>query len=147
MIFVLLFWKDRIPDKSTTQQLLFTTHKREFNKYIDWTFKMKLAPLIGNSSILTLWWAVSVPLDVNAYTVRFPSTRAGIPTNVRRAAETSTTTTTMMMFNEDTPDPTTFRQAEVLGLRLMQEGNFQEALVGTRFTTENVVVCMSICSQ
>jgi len=108
---------------------------------------MKLAPLIGNSSILTLWWAVSVPLDVNAYTVRFPSTRAGIPTNVRRAAETSTTTTTMMMFNEDTPDPTTFRQAEVLGLRLMQEGNFQEALVGTRFTTENVVVCMSICSQ
>jgi hypothetical protein len=36
----------------------------------------------------------------------------------------------MMMLTEDTSDPTTFREAEVLGLRLMQEGNFQEALVG-----------------
>merc|ERR1711865_923547 len=31
--------------------------------------------------------------------------------------------------NEDIPDPTTFREAEVLGLRLMQEARFEEALV------------------
>ena len=37
----------------------------------------------------------------------------------------------MSMSNEDIPDPTTFREAEVLGLRLMQEGRFEEALVGT----------------
>jgi hypothetical protein len=34
------------------------------------------------------------------------------------------------MMYEDTPDPTTFREAEILGLRLMQEGSFEEALVG-----------------
>jgi hypothetical protein len=34
------------------------------------------------------------------------------------------------MTYEDAPDPTTFREAEILGLRLMQEGNFKEALVG-----------------
>ena len=65
-----------------------------------------------------------------------------MPTNARRSAETSATTTTMMMFNEDTPDPTTFREAEVLGLRLMQEGNFQEALVGTKFPVDNFAVYM-----
>ena len=46
-----------------------------------------------------------------------------------RPAET--TVTTMMMSTEDAPVPTTFREAEVLGLRLMQEGNFEEALIGT----------------
>jgi len=35
----------------------------------------------------------------------------------------------MMMSAEDAPNPTSFREAEVLGLRLMQEGNFEEALV------------------
>jgi hypothetical protein len=45
-----------------------------------------------------------------------------------RAAETATTSIQMMY--EDTPDPTTFREAEILGLRLMQEGSFEEALVG-----------------
>ena len=46
-----------------------------------------------------------------------------------RSAESAVTS--MSMTNEDIPDPTTFREAEVLGLRLMQEGRFDEALVGT----------------
>ena len=46
-----------------------------------------------------------------------------------RSAESAITS--MSMSNEDIPDPTTFREAEVLGLRLMQEGRFDEALVGT----------------
>ena len=29
---------------------------------------------------------------------------------------------------QETPDPTTFREAEILGLRLMQEGSFEDAL-------------------
>ena len=34
------------------------------------------------------------------------------------------------------PEPTTFREAELLGLRQMQEGNYEEALKGTlRFVT------------
>ena len=37
----------------------------------------------------------------------------------------------MSMSNEEIPEPTNFREAEVLGLRLMQEGRFDEALVGT----------------
>jgi len=44
-----------------------------------------------------------------------------------RPAESSSTT--VQMATDDTPNPTTFREAEVLGLRLMQEGNFEEALV------------------
>ena len=32
---------------------------------------------------------------------------------------------------QETPDPTSFREAEILGLRLMQEGSFEDALVGT----------------
>ncbi len=39
----------------------------------------------------------------------------------------------MLMSAEDTPDPTSFREAEILGLRLMQEGNFKEALIGMSF--------------
>ena len=63
---------------------------------------------------------------VNALTVprvsNIPSTKL---TNICRVA------TSMMMTNEDIPDPSTFREAEVLGLRLMQEGSFDDALVGT----------------
>jgi hypothetical protein len=46
-----------------------------------------------------------------------------------RSAESAVTS--MSMTNEDIPDPASFREAEVLGLRLMQEGRFDEALVGT----------------
>mmetsp|Transcript_21646 Transcript_21646/g.45708 ORF Transcript_21646/g.45708 Transcript_21646/m.45708 type:complete len:209 (-) Transcript_21646:604-1230(-) len=44
-----------------------------------------------------------------------------------RSAESAVTS--MSMSNEDIPDPVTFREAEVLGLRLMQEGRFDEALI------------------
>ena len=44
-----------------------------------------------------------------------------------RAAETATTS--IQMTYDEVPDPTTFREAEILGLRLMQEGHFEEALV------------------
>jgi hypothetical protein len=88
--------------------------------------------------------AVSIPSGTEAYTVRFGSTitRGNVsPSSVRSAEKSSSTasttitsssaTTTMMrMLTDETPDPSTFREAEVLGLRLMQEGSFQEALVG-----------------
>merc|ERR1712194_882433 len=44
-----------------------------------------------------------------------------------RSAESAVTT--MSMSNEEIPEPTNFREAEVLGLRLMQEGRFGEALI------------------
>jgi len=44
-----------------------------------------------------------------------------------RSAETAVTS--MSMTNDNIPDPISFREAEVLGLRLMQEGSFEEALV------------------
>jgi len=44
-------------------------------------------------------------------------------------AHTAAVTSMMMITNEDIPDPSTFREAEVLGLRLMQEENFEDALV------------------
>lgn len=49
------------------------------------------------------------------------------PKITSRSAESAVTS--MSMTNEDIPDPTSFREAEVLGLRLMQEGRFEEALV------------------
>ena len=38
-----------------------------------------------------------------------------------------------LLMNEEgnAPAPTSFREAEVLGLRLMQDGNFEDALEGT----------------
>lgn len=41
----------------------------------------------------------------------------------------STKKSSILMTNEDFPEPSTFREAEVLGLRLMQNGNFEDALV------------------
>ena len=48
------------------------------------------------------------------------------------AASATTTTTTLQMSMEDAPEPTTFREAEVLGLRYMQEDRFEQALEGER---------------
>jgi hypothetical protein len=45
----------------------------------------------------------------------------------------------MSMSNEEIPDPTTFREAEVLGLRLMQEERFDEALVGTSISVSCLI--------
>jgi hypothetical protein len=60
----------------------------------------------------------------NAYMVpKLPAQRPGL----FRQAETAL----QMTIEQDAPVPTSFREAEVLGLRLMQEGNFQDALVGT----------------
>ena len=68
-------------------------------------------------------------LSVEAFNVQHATqTPKGLPTN--RAAATSATFLEMVNPDEQ-PDPTTFREAEILGLRLMQEGNFAEALVGT----------------
>ena len=74
--------------------------------------------------LLTVIAVVSAPI-CNAYVL--PSAR--VPPLTFRPAET--TSTTVRMTANDAPNPTTFREAEVLGLRLMQEGNFEEALVGT----------------
>ena len=47
----------------------------------------------------------------------------------------------LQMVASDAPNPTTFREAEVLGLRLMQEGNFEEALVGTWAVSIGFISC------
>ena len=39
--------------------------------------------------------------------------------------------TLLMNEQDNTPAPTSFREAEVLGLKLMQEGSFEDALAGT----------------
>lgn len=38
---------------------------------------------------------------------------------------------TTLWMSDSPPPPTTFREAEVLGLRLMQEGDYEGALDGT----------------
>lgn len=78
--------------------------------------------------------------ECQAYVI--PRTKNPSPSTFRFAE----TTTNVMMSTEDVaPDPTTFREAEVLGLRLMQEGNFEQALIG-RFEQPSWLVG-SICSS
>ena len=62
---------------------------------------------------------------VNGYAIQ-PNSKT--PSTIVR---TSSATVMQMTTEEDAPNPTSFREAEILGLRLMQEGKFQEALVGT----------------
>eukprot|EP00529_Nitzschia_sp_RCC80_P032244 CAMPEP_0113452352 /NCGR_PEP_ID=MMETSP0014_2-20120614/6802_1 /TAXON_ID=2857 /ORGANISM="Nitzschia sp." /LENGTH=219 /DNA_ID=CAMNT_0000343721 /DNA_START=155 /DNA_END=814 /DNA_ORIENTATION=- /assembly_acc=CAM_ASM_000159 len=77
--------------------------------------------------ILTVMTSSSSSSQVEAFNVQHATqTPKGLPTN--RAAATSATFLEMVNPDEQ-PDPTTFREAEILGLRLMQEGNFAEALV------------------
>ena len=83
---------------------------------------------IATRNILILGGMLASSAPCHGYTVRYPSKSVQVPSQNIRSAET--TSTSMMMSVEDTQDPTTFREAEVLGLRLMQEGNFKEALVG-----------------
>jgi hypothetical protein len=61
----------------------------------------------------------------NGYTIPRSS---NTPKLTYRAAESASTF--IQMTYDEAPDPTTFREAEVLGLRLMQEGSFEDALVG-----------------
>ncbi len=63
--------------------------------------------------------------NVEAYTVPKISRT---PFVTCRSAESAAAS--MSMEYEELPEPTNFREAEVLGLRLMQEGRFEEALVG-----------------
>jgi hypothetical protein len=75
--------------------------------------------------VVTLLLVASVSTSIDAYVVpQLPAQRPGL---FRRQAESAL----QMSFEQDAPIPTSFREAEVLGLRLMQEGNFQDALVGT----------------
>ena len=75
-----------------------------------------------NTRILLL---LGVACAVNAYTVLDGSGKNRGPSfmNAESAMQ--------MAGVQETPDPTTFREAEILGLRLMQEGSFESALVGT----------------
>lgn len=52
-----------------------------------------------------------------------------VPSRSSTSSIALSATTMMQMETDDTPDPTTFREAEILGLRLMQEGNFEQALL------------------
>ena len=45
------------------------------------------------------------------------------------------------------PQPTTFREAEVLGLKFMQEGNYEDALKGSYWTIAAVAVSLQRCSM
>lgn len=83
---------------------------------------------IATTKILFLGGLLASSTPCHGYTVPYPTKSPSVPSQNVRPAET--TSTSMMMSAEDTQDPTTFREAEVLGLRLMQEGNFKEALVG-----------------
>jgi len=85
-------------------------------------------PLICRGSAF-IWVCIALVLVViityvDAYSIPRVSRT---PKITYRSAESAITS--MSMTNEDIPDPTTFREAEVLGLRLMQEGRFDEALV------------------
>ena len=93
-----------------------------------------LAAAVGILTVMTS----SSSSQVEAFNVQHATqTPKGLPTN--RAAATSATFLEMVNPDEQ-PDPTTFREAEILGLRLMQEGNFAEALVGTC-----LLVCLFVC--
>lgn len=76
-------------------------------------------------SVLPLFGIFGISLlgPVNGYSI--PRSKKASLTF--RSAESASTT--MQMSAQDSPDPTTFREAEILGLRLMQEGNFEQALV------------------
>lgn len=79
-------------------------------------------------AVMAVAVALSILSECDGYTIPRSS---NTPKLTYRAAESASTF--IQMTYEEAPDPTTFREAEVLGLRLMQEGSFEEALVGTLF--------------
>lgn len=100
------------------------------------TDRIKMLSIQRFSAFLALVLVVAT-YDVQAYTIPRVSRT---PMNTCRYAESAATS--MSMTNEENiPDPTNFREAEVLGLRLMQEGRFEEALVGM---CENLYPCISV---
>lgn len=74
--------------------------------------------------VLSIVLVLAISHNVDAYSIPRVSRT---PKITYRSAETAVTS--MSMTNDDIPDPTSFREAEVLGLRLMQEGSFEDALV------------------
>ena len=78
---------------------------------------------------------------VNALII--PRVVRNTPKLTHRVALETTTITSMMMIDEDIPDPSTFREAEVLGLRLMQEGSFEDALVGT-YNEQRIIIDVQV---
>lgn len=50
-------------------------------------------------------------------------------------AATQRMSTVSLNMADSAPEPTTFREAEILGLRLMQDGDYQGALDGTLTST------------
>lgn len=83
-------------------------------------------PSINRGSAILVFSIALVLLStfLEAYTIPRVSRT---PFVTHRSAEAAIS---MSMSNEEIPEPTNFREAEVLGLRLMQEGRFDEALVG-----------------
>lgn len=51
-----------------------------------------------------------------------------LPTRAGTSACSNSATALLMTEESRSPPPTTFREAEILGLKLMQEGNYEEAL-------------------
>lgn len=74
--------------------------------------------------VLSIVLVLAISHNVDSYSIPRVSRT---PKITYRSAETAVTS--MSMTNDDIPDPTSFREAEVLGLRLMQEGSFEDALV------------------
>jgi hypothetical protein len=83
--------------------------------------------------------AVSFTASVAAFTTTpfgrlasrscLPSMSTVTSTSSRKAD--ATTGTAMTEEDDALPQPRTFREAEILGLKRMQQGNYQEALKGT----------------
>ena len=53
------------------------------------------------------------------------------PSGISWTTATQRCSTVALNMADSVPEPATFREAEVLGLRLMQEGDYQGALDGT----------------
>jgi len=66
--------------------------------------------------------------------VAFTSTPFGVRPDAKlppNAPASSSSATTLTMTTQGNASPSTFREAEVLGLKLMQEQKYEEALKGT----------------
>lgn len=101
------------------------------------------ACLVGCTSA----WSPRATTTTPRHGERFPSGVGGYKVQSSYPALRMTESTLRMTDSSETPSPTTFREAEVLGLRLMQEGNYQEALDGTyiyEYVTPNMELCSTV---
>ena len=72
-----------------------------------------------------------LPISLAMLSLVVVSTAFTSPFGVRPANFRQEAATTMLTMSSEQANPTTFREAEVLGLRLMQEQKYEEALQGT----------------